>query len=474
MGVMKRWDAFISHASEDKEAVALPLAEALTKAGLRVWLDRTELRIGDSLRRKIEEGLAESRFGIVILSKSFLSKDWPQKELDGLMAIEEAGRKVVLPVWHEITKAALVKRYPILADRLAADTAHGMAKVAYELIRVIRDTEGGSPPPAGRPLRDDRRTQIRKRLLDYARRNLISDRLLTQALDVLKLRPDQLHAELQKRNELLQQLADQQLTLGDFIDEWNLPAAPETPSPPKPAETQGTPRPGEVRTNSQDGQPYVWIPPGSFQMGCSPSDSECDADEKPPHPVTIARGFWMGQTPVTVGAYKKFAKATGRSLPSAPSFPQDDTHPVVNVDWEDAKAYCTWAGGRLPTEAEWEYAARSGSTAARLGELDQIAWYAGNSGGHTHPVATKAPNQWGLYDVLGNVWEWCADWFDPEWYQKREEKDPSGPPKGELRVLRGGSWDLVPRVVRVSFRGWSQPVYRFGGIGFRCGREVIP
>ena len=120
---MKRWDAFISHASEDKEAVALPLAEALTQAGLRVWLDQTELRIGDSLRRKIEEGLAQSRFGIVILSRNFLSKDWPQKELDGLMALEEGGQKVILPVWHEIGKAALVERYPILSDRLAADTA---------------------------------------------------------------------------------------------------------------------------------------------------------------------------------------------------------------------------------------------------------------------------------------------------------------------------------------------------------------
>jgi len=190
--------------------------------------------------------------------------------------------------------------------------------------------------------------------------------------------------------------------------------------------------------------------------------------------VTISKGFWLGQTPVTLGAYRKFAQAKGRSLPPAPSFAQDESHPVVNVDWEDAKAYCAWAGSRLPTEAEWEYAARAGSTAARPGELDQIAWYGSNSEGHTHPVATKASNQWELYDVLGNVWEWCADWFDPDWYQKREEKDPSGPSTGEFRVVRGGSWRYVARFARVSVRYRNEPDGRLNSIGFRCVREVIP
>ena len=142
---MKRWDAFISHASEDKETVALPLAAALKRAGILVWLDQFELRVGDSLREKIDEGLAQSRFGIVILSSSFLAKGWPKRELNGLFALEEGGRKVILPVWHEITKATLAEYSPILADRLAAQTSRGMNGVALELLAAILDPVNLSP-----------------------------------------------------------------------------------------------------------------------------------------------------------------------------------------------------------------------------------------------------------------------------------------------------------------------------------------
>src|SRR5438552_1625078 len=118
--MVSTWHVFISYASEDKVAVTIPLAEALQRAGLRVWFDRQELRIGDSLREKIDEGLANSQFGIVILSPSFLAKGWTRKELDGLFAVEEVvGRKVILPVWHLIDKAMLALHSPILADRLA-------------------------------------------------------------------------------------------------------------------------------------------------------------------------------------------------------------------------------------------------------------------------------------------------------------------------------------------------------------------
>jgi formylglycine-generating enzyme required for sulfatase activity len=121
----------------------------------------------------------------------------------------------------------------------------------------------------------------------------------------------------------------------------------------------------------------------------------------------------MGQTPVTVGAYKRFAAATGGQMPPAPGFNAgwaSDNMPMVNITWNDGEAYCRWSGGRLPTEAEWEYAARGGSTEARYGDLGQIAWYSENSGGRTHEVAQKQANRFGLYDMLGNVWEWVNDW----------------------------------------------------------------
>ncbi|MFN8572354.1 MAG: toll/interleukin-1 receptor domain-containing protein [Gemmatimonadaceae bacterium] len=142
---MKRWDAFISHASEDKHDVVTPLAEALAAGGLRIWVDEQVLRPGDSLREKIDQGLAESRFGIVVLSPNFLAKRWPARELNGLMALEEGGLKIILPVWHQIEKQSLSAYSPILADRLACDTRSGIQFIAKQLTEVIVDPASGSP-----------------------------------------------------------------------------------------------------------------------------------------------------------------------------------------------------------------------------------------------------------------------------------------------------------------------------------------
>jgi TIR domain len=142
---MKQWDVFISHASEDKKAVVIPLVDALKKAGIKAWLDQQELRIGDSLREKIDEGLVKSRFGVVIISPNFLAKSWPRKELNGLMAIEEDGQKVILPVWHNVTKSEVAQYSPILADRLAANTAQGIKSVAEEISQVVFSPDSDSP-----------------------------------------------------------------------------------------------------------------------------------------------------------------------------------------------------------------------------------------------------------------------------------------------------------------------------------------
>jgi formylglycine-generating enzyme required for sulfatase activity len=230
-----------------------------------------------------------------------------------------------------------------------------------------------------------------------------------------------------------------------------------------------------VRENPKDGLKYVWIPPGTFQMGCSPGDNECDANERPAHPVTISKGFWIGQTEVTVGAYKRFASQTARQMPGAPDFNSgwaNDAMPIVNVSWHDAHAYCAWAGGRLPTEAEWEYAARGGSTQARYGNLDGIAWHDKNSEGQTRGVAQKRPNRFGLFDVLGNVWEWVSDWYGAHYYPNSPATDPQGPAGGGERVLRGGSWNNVPWVLRASYRGRTYPDDASDYIGVRCLREV--
>lgn len=211
--------------------------------------------------------------------------------------------------------------------------------------------------------------------------------------------------------------------------------------------------------------PYVWIPPGTFQMGCSPGDSECTRNEKPPHTVTISKGFWMGQTEVTQTAYQ-------RVMGTNPSGFHGDRLPVESVTWDEANAYCTAVGKRLPTEAEWEYAARAGDTTSRYGDPDAIAWYDKNSGNQTHEVGQKEPNAWKLYDMLGNVLEWVADWYGEDYYGQSPLQDPRGPSSGQDRALRGGSWLNGAEILRASFRYGHRPGNRLGGYGFRCVGEV--
>jgi formylglycine-generating enzyme required for sulfatase activity len=240
--------------------------------------------------------------------------------------------------------------------------------------------------------------------------------------------------------------------------------------------------PGAVRENPKDGLNYVWIPPGNFMMGCSPGVNECEGDEKPSHCVTLSKGFWTGQTEVTVGAYKRFVAATEGQMPPEPAFGSgrslnpgwgEEAMPIVDVSWDDAQAYSRWVGGRLPTEAEWEYAARAGGTEARYGAIDEIAWYDKNSGGQVHKVAQKRANGLGLFEVLGNEGEWVNDWFDEDYYPNSPSQDPPGPASGKYRVLRGGDWIQDPRTVRVSYRSMLGPDSRNEMIGCRCLWEVV-
>ena len=135
------WDLFICHASEDKEEVVRPLAEALIDAGFEVWYDEFTLTIGDSLRRSIDKGLAQSKFGLAVLSPDFFKKEWPQRELDGLAAREHDGRKVILPVWHKVNREYVLKFSPILADRLAVSTKEGIGKVVEEVLRAVKPSK---------------------------------------------------------------------------------------------------------------------------------------------------------------------------------------------------------------------------------------------------------------------------------------------------------------------------------------------
>ena len=307
--------------------------------------------------------------------------------------------------------------------------------------------------------------------------------------------------------------------------------------------------PPQVIKNSL-GMAFVRVPAGEFSMGSeeSPEALARDypgyerkrfldlTDEAPLHRVRITRPFYLGQHEVTVGQFRQFLQASGYMPESIadgtggygynaaydparsqrgdafegrdpkyswrnPGFAQDDTHPVLNVTWNDAVAMARWLSQRegqtyrLPTEAEWEYACRAGSTTRYPGGNDPRsllktantfdadaavhwpAWQARALPGHdghafTAPVGSFAPNAFGLYDMLGNAWEWTADWHGEDYYAQSPTNNPPGPESGSVRVRRGGSWHTWALYARCGYRNWNTPETRYTLVGMRLLREV--
>ena len=243
------------------------------------------------------------------------------------------------------------------------------------------------------------------------------------------------------------------------------------------------------------------VPGGTFRMGSTKKDMDAESDEKPAHQVSLS-DFELGKTEVTIEQYLAFCDETKTHYPQWLE-PGNDynietgsddyyknkgmsrankNHPITGVSWNDAATYCDWLSQkvpgrkfRLPTEAEWEYAARGGQAGEKDGfkyagsnNLDEVAWYTDNTKDTgTRQVATKKPNQLGLYDMSGNVWEWCADWYGDYKDTGKPFGNPKGPDEGSYRVIRGGYWLYDAQVCRVAFRYYYAPVFRFIGIGFR-------
>jgi formylglycine-generating enzyme required for sulfatase activity len=218
----------------------------------------------------------------------------------------------------------------------------------------------------------------------------------------------------------------------------------------------------------------VLIPAGPFDMGSPDNEvGRFGSMEGPVHRVRITRAFYMGKHEVTQEVWEKV-------MGTNPSNFKGAKNPVENVSWDDCQDFLKKLNAlakaqgnfRLPTEAQWEYACRAGTkTRFCSGDADagltDYAWFGANSGGTTHPVGEKKPNAWGLHDMHGNVWEWCADWWEQDYYGKSPRDDPTGPVTGAGRVLRGGSWDDGARYCRSASRFIINPGDRFDGLGFR-------
>jgi formylglycine-generating enzyme required for sulfatase activity len=236
-------------------------------------------------------------------------------------------------------------------------------------------------------------------------------------------------------------------------------------------------RAGEVREFG--GIEMVWCPPGEFLMG-SRVDEADRSDDEPPHLVTLTKGFWMAKTETTQGQWTGAMGSTIQDMAkqgnnSTDLFGEGSDHPMYYVIWDDAQKYLAklnadhalpsgwkWA---LPTEAQWEYACRAGTTRAFAGDLDEMAWYSENSGSATNPVGTKKANAWGLHDMHGNVLEWCSDLYGE--YVIGSLSDPTGATRGGIRVIRGGSWINNARGCRSANRSGGTPGIRYDDLGFR-------
>ena len=231
---------------------------------------------------------------------------------------------------------------------------------------------------------------------------------------------------------------------------------------------------GPVKEFNVKGVPFkmVYVAGGTFMMGATAEQDGYERDETPAHRVTLS-GYYIGQTEVT----QELWYAVMGTNPSR--FTRSSLNPVEEVSWDDCQEFIaklndlTGLEFRLPTEAEWEYAARGGNKSqgykyAGSNTIDEVAWYDGNSGKGTHEVGTKAPNELGLYDMTGNVWEWCSDWYGSNYYSSVPSTNPTGPTSGSARVVRGGSWLNNAQLCRVSYRSDdANPANHYSTVGFR-------
>jgi len=258
--------------------------------------------------------------------------------------------------------------------------------------------------------------------------------------------------------------------------------------------------PSPIRSRATDGAEMMFVPAGEFLMGSPDADPKAGDDEKPLHTVYLD-AFWIDRTEVTNARYVQFLNALGEHAGACEGRdcaetqvedkyshivrqggryvvePGFEDHPATQVSWHGAQAYCAWAGARLPTEAEWEKAARgvdgrSYPWGNQLPDCDQAQF--GDCGGMTVPVGSlpAGASPYGVLDMAGNVWEWVADWYDPAYYGSSPAQNPPGPDSGVRKVFRGGSWGYPPTFIRAGDRARNRPTYAGFNVGFRCAATI--
>ncbi len=464
-------DIFLSYAHEDLERV-LPLVEALERHGWSVWWDRT-IPLGRRYAQVIQEALEAARCVIVVWSEALVGSPWVETEVGegnehGILVPALIDDGVSIPLEFRRIQAAQ------LAHWRGAETDPEFERMVQAVTGLIgppqpRESVSVTPDEAQGPdeseLQEAHREEASPQdvMTDESRPELPKD---MEADDRQTSVPEQ---------DAVKQLSDvsttargKRLAWGVGIGVCLVVALVVLVFYKPPLE--------EATFQNAIGMEFVRIPAGTFRMGST--DGEADNDEQPVHTVRISRPFYLGKYEVTQGQWK----AVMHKNPSPSHFEGSDELPVESVSWEDVQAFITQLNDnkegytyRLPTEAEWEYAARAETkTAYSFGDessrLDEYAWYSGNAEGKTHPVGKRKPNPWDLHDMHGNVWEWVRDRYGE--YTAGSTADPTGPSSGTHRVYRGGSWDSYARGCRSAHRYYWHPGSRYHSLGFRVLRII--
>jgi len=432
-------DIFISYAREDLERVR-PIVGAIEGSGYSVFWDR-RIPSGMTWRQYIGNALNEAKCVVVV---------WSQHAIVSKFVIEEADdgneREILVPVLIDEVKPPLGFRSIQCEDFRGwnGDTDHRRLK---SLLNSIERATGRKATRKKPPLQG-------KTNPDYLR----GESLIESIKRFIVRKPAHKKPLFQGGIDLA--------TLGQRGTKRN-----------------NAPHSDGARmaiTNEVDGYELVKIPAGRFMMGSPESEKDRFDREGPRHEVHVP-AFFMGRYPVTNAQYELFLKKNPKvSKPRYWANRQFNQarQPVVGVSWEDAQAYARWAGLRLPTEAEWEYACRAGArsrfyTGDKDADLGWASWYGKNAKGNSHPVGEKEPNAFGLYDMHGNVWEWVED----DWHDNYDGAPLDGQawidnPRAAARVIRGGSWNYDARDCRSASRDYDAPEYRRAGLGFRLARSV--
>jgi formylglycine-generating enzyme required for sulfatase activity len=508
-------DAFISYSTRDTER-AQRVCDLLEQQGLTCWIAPRDVRRGYEYKAEIVNGIENSRLMVLLLSKNANESKHVHREVN----IADESGKPILPVRLEKINPSANLKYVLSAQQYFEALEETFEKEIRLLAEAIKERAGKTLKPS--PEKDSvtspkiaksgKRNQDRqdntaktpaaipqpedKKLKAIPWRYIGIGSVLVIALIVLMAKsggkqpetirddqkvssskpvlipPKELFSEstssrtpLQKF-QLMNREVPKKLSVAPKLNEFvGNPSKPILKSPEELFSPSAAPQLKNQGLRPLPIPGMVWIPGGTFMMG-SP-ERVGNIDEHPQHEVTV-KGFYMDRTEITQAEYERVMGTNPSRFKECPDCP------VENVSWIDANAYCKKVGNRLPTEAEWEYAARARSTTKYYwgNEMDdEFAWYLSNSAGKTHPVARgKKSNAFGLYDMSGNIWEWCSDWYDSTYYQQKISDNPGGPESVERRVIRGGSWYDNQSGMRCAVRNKLNPNHRSDIIGLRCVR----